>query len=159
MGLSVHVEFGEDSSHSLDLTYGGYSQFRTALVRLLCGPAYAAIYAAKGQMQVMSMPGIDLTPAMAMMISPDLARSLQMSKRPYPPSLLKAKDQASLELFIEHCDCDGEFSTSECKKIAKLFKQNRSKIKDLPKDTQRVYKAFLKAFRTAAKGKGKVVYG
>jgi len=128
------------------------------VVDALCGKQYGNIYRAKF---FMSMgPFQNLTPQMARMISPDLFKKFNLARKPYPASKLSSpEEQATLNLFLEHSDTDGEFSTDQCIKLAALFRKYKRNVKDLPRGTQDIYKMFTKVFKEAAKSGGKVRYG
>jgi hypothetical protein len=64
-----------------------------------------------------------------------------------------------LDLFLNHSDCEGEFTTLECFKLAQVFSTNEEKAcKDSGARFKKVYTNFRDAFTAADRTGGKVVF-
>jgi hypothetical protein len=64
-----------------------------------------------------------------------------------------------LDLFIYHSDCDGSFSADECKKLFKIFTENKKKIcKSTDAKFLETFKHFERAFKKAASTGGELQF-
>jgi hypothetical protein len=73
----------------------------------------------------------------------------------------KDPNEPTLDVFLNHSDCDGTFNQEEAKQLYPLFRRYRAKFKkSKPEDGfLQLYDDFTKAFRMVSKKKhAKIVY-
>jgi hypothetical protein len=148
MGFGVTVEIQGEAGDSIDVgAYTRFARFRDQIVLVVKGKA-AAKAAAEDRFAALTRSLFGNNPAMAAMLQ---QRAPQVTRRPIV---------SEMDVFLNHSDCDGEFTQDEAKILAKAFKKYHKKFKDSHPEEGFValYEAFQKAFTKIAKKGGKMIF-
>lgn len=153
MGLSVYIEGAGAESHDFEAgAYSRYSRFRHALIAAIRGKKAAQRAAEKQQADSYTfLFGKD--PQMMAIMGALTNKRARVEEEETEEEQEEAAEKDDLDLFLDHSDCDGEFSHQDAKKIYPVFKENRAKFKKSKPEEgfMELYDDFLKAFRIVGK--------
>jgi hypothetical protein len=146
MGLQIHVvsaDYNPDSDDEMiwyeDIgPYGWYSTFREHLVCAIQGERAGDRYE-------------DTVEKVLFRMLTGEAKRAKIDAGTAHPDYTDA-DGVTLNLFIKHCDCDGEFTHEQCKKLFAFF--TKFKNAKMDKDAKKTYNKFLKGFKKASEREG-----
>jgi len=158
MGLDINVvdESGDSLFHAYIGSYSYYSRFRHTLQEFIKGGKTAEDLA------------VEQNTAMLCELFPEdhehLNRYVSQLKTgrvvPPHPRYRENKHNGTLQMLLDHSDCDGEFNSAQCKRIATMLRCFRVSYKEkYPGRLAETYQAFYDACITAGKDKkNKLIY-
>lgn len=153
MGLDITAR-NSKTSFDFRMPYGRYSAFRDIVFEVVKGPLAAQ---AHRQNQFAAMTEL------AFGNDPQMMSLFHMSGGARVP-VPETEPCPDLDLFMNHSDCDGEFSRAECGRLYAFFRKHKSAFtkrvrkSDVKEEMMGLYADFIKATKIASGKDGKMIY-
>jgi hypothetical protein len=149
MGLQIAVVIGKRETYRFDVgRYSIFTEFRVLLTRAIRGEDAAKKY--KKKCEDIVKFGMTKNP------SEDLLIDMFIASKRFRFANESEPEEPDLDILLDHSDCSGSLSKTECAKLLALFEKHAEAFKKnegMDEHFQEVYNEFIKAFQKVVKSR------